>query len=176
MAEFSRRKLLAAAPLMTPLAVGIIAATLPDPSAPHPDAHLLQLGVGFDAALSRWMEAEDDLDAAHALFHTTMLTRPADATSTEALLRIRQETGLTAAWEEARATASACDRFSDQMRDLPARTLDGVLVKMRAIAFHLGQAREMREPSEEMSKDAQLYLSLTRDVQRLAAATGGAHG
>ncbi|MDR6954913.1 hypothetical protein J2X65_004289 [Ancylobacter sp. 3268] len=173
MAELSRRKLLAAAPLITPLAVGMVAASLPDPSAPHPDAHLLQLGAGFDAALSYWVEAEDALDAAHALFHTTMLARPADATNTEALLRIREETGLTAAREAARATASACDHFSDQMHDEPAQTLDGVLVKLRAIAFHLGQTREMRYPWHEMSKDGRLYLSLTRDVESMAAATGG---
>lgn len=136
----SRREMLGRLAVAVPLAgaAGTAAYLAPPASPPHPDAALLALGLELDAA---WA---------------------AERTTWDRSDRWSEGDDLIA---EAAVEASAA--VVHRIEKVPARTLDGLLVKARAVSWCL--CGEAFTPDEGASTDLQLAHAIVEDLRRIAA-------
>ncbi|MFK8251760.1 hypothetical protein [Ancylobacter terrae] len=145
MARLSRRKLLAALPVMTPAAVAALAARISIADAEHPDAELVRLGAAFDIQHAAWVRARLDADETPGC--------PFDD----------------------EAAADACDRIAEAVRGLPAQTLAGLLVKLRVLAWDISLSVDLAGPPTDLDWAPKCYLAMVREVERMAAIEQGWH-
>lgn len=139
MRDLSRRKLLAALPMMTPAAVAALAARLSAGETEHPDAELLRLEAEFELAHAAWvrMLLSDDEDVAS----------------------MRDE----------EAAAEACDAIAEAVRLLPAKTLDGLAAKVRVLAWDLRLSVDIKGDAARMDWGPKCFLGLAREIDRMAS-------
>lgn len=145
MARLSRRKLLAALPVMTPGAVAAIAARISIADAAHPDAELVRLGAAFEVQHAAWVRTRLDADET-----------PGGPFDDE-------------------AAAEACDQIADMVRALPAQTLTGLLVKLRVLAWDLGFSVDLAGPPTGLDWGPKCYVAMVREVERMAVIEGGGY-
>lgn len=145
MADLRPRNLLAALPVMTPTSIAALATRLATDDAVHADAALLRL--------------EAELELQHAAWVRTLLSDDDDVSD------MRDE-------EKA---AEACDELAEAVRLLPAKTLDGLLVKVRVLSWDLRLSVDIMAPRAGMDWGPRCYVALIREVGRMAAETGLVH-
>ncbi len=179
MGEISRRKLLAALPVMTPAAVAAVAVSTNRSKAtvPHPDAHLLQLAAEFSRLHPLWRVAKAHADEGHGAFHRAMMVRRWDRNPTwDDMVRVRNETGYTALLVAEEDAAEACNRIADAVRATPAATLTGLLVKVRLAAYDCHISDQMDGPEEDLDWVPRCFLALLREIERMLETEGTRDG
>lgn len=139
MAKFRSRDLLGALPAMTPAHIAAYAARLATDDAEHPDAALLRMEAEFEILHAAWVRS-----------------------------LLADDDDISGMREEEKA-AEACDELAESVRTLPAKTLDGLLVKVRVLSWDLRLSVDVLAPKAGMDWGPKCYLAMVREVERMAA-------
>jgi hypothetical protein len=124
---------------MTPASIAAYAARLATSDAQHPDAALLRLEAEFELLHAAWVR--------------TLLADDDD---------------ISGMHDEEKA-AEACDQLAEAVRNLPAKTLDGLQVKVRVLAWDLRLSVDVMGTRSGMDWGPKCFLALIREVERMAA-------
>jgi hypothetical protein len=173
----SRREALRSISLAAIGAIAAVPAAAGVCSAGGENAALVQLGEELIARLVDFRRCEDAAKAPAAAFepaHTAFMLRIIEE---EEWARRRIECGLEAAATAIDTTFLACEEIAEQIRETPATTITGLIVKVRALAFGANvDEREMLADEANMDWEPLCFLRFIRELKQMAAEGRGLDG
>jgi hypothetical protein len=168
----TRRAALAGAlPAAAAITLPAMAATAVLAGASHPDAELLRLGAEFDRLHAIWLPLHAEQARLAGVFSaavTAAETSGGKRLAWDEFAALRCETGYEPAiersWDEA---LTPLDSLSEEIREIPARTLPGLAVKARLLAYDTDYSSRIDGPDAE-DWDVQSFARFLGEIERMA--------
>ncbi|MET3355930.1 UNVERIFIED_ORG: hypothetical protein ABID33_003857 [Xanthobacter viscosus] len=164
----TRRSLLkASGALGTVAALAVPVAILPKAEAgEHPDAELLRLGAEFEREHVTLASLKNEEDRLNSVFEAEKERR--GTRGWDALTALHEEVGAKEAVSQASDQFDKLDAITSVIRSIPARTIAGLAVKVRATAYDCHFSLSFDLPPDQIDWQEGCFLQLVREVERMA--------
>ncbi|MDI4657237.1 twin-arginine translocation signal domain-containing protein [Xanthobacter autotrophicus] len=168
MPEPTRRSLLkASGALGTVAALAVPVAILPKAeAAEHPDAELLRLGAEFEREHVILVHLKKEEKRCKSVFEVERARRGTQGW--DDLTALHEETGYEAAIDRSSDQFDKLDAITSVIRSIPAQTIAGLAVKVRATAYDCHFSLSFDLPPDQIDWQEGCFLQLVRDVERMA--------
>ncbi len=148
-------------------AVAVFASPLKAIAAEAPDGQLIRLGAEFDRLHAEFARIKNELSPIHEAFDGEIEAfRRRGEWPSDGWLKLRHDMGVEAAIKQENAAMDQVNAVTDLVRSIPAKSIAGMAVKMKILAFELGFIRDFRDSDREIEWPEQCFNELLQEVAR----------
>lgn len=131
-----------------------------------PTLSLLRLGADFEREHVILASLKNEEDRLNSVFEAEKERR--GTRGWDALTALHEEVGAKEAVSQASDQFDKLDAITSVIRSIPARTLDGLAVKVRATAYDCHFSLSFDLPPDQIDWQEGCFLQLVREVERMA--------